>query len=133
MSALLRPPFVLLLAVCAGLAGCDNPQRTVDRLRPEIAAYRADPTDAAQMKIESDLKVLEEQIARLEAKGKTAEATGYRSAAANLVADYRAARMVRTMQDAQTALQGLGSALKDAGKSIGDAFKTVASPSPNPN
>lgn len=110
-------------ALC-GLAACDHPQKTVDQLRQEIAAYKANPTDAAQAKIEADLALLDSQTEKLAAKGQAAEAAGYRSTAENLRADYRAARMIRTMKDAQSAIQGFGEAFKEAGQSLGDAFRS---------
>ncbi len=114
---------VLTATVLLGLAACENPQRTVDQLRQEIAAYKAEPTDATQAKIEADLATLDAQADKLAAQGKTAEAAGYRATAENLRADYRAARMLRTMKDAQSAIQGFGQAFKEAGQSIGDAFR----------
>jgi hypothetical protein len=122
----------LIAFLALGLTGCDSPKKTVDQLRQEIAAYKAAPSDAGQAKIEADLAKLNDQIANLERKGRTEQAATYRSSAANLTADYRAARMVRTMKDAQSALQGLGQAVKDAGKSIGDAFRDTDSPTPVP-
>jgi hypothetical protein len=130
-----RPAALLLTTFCAlalALTGCDSPQNTVDQLRQEIAAYKANPTDAGQAKIETDLAKLDTQIEQLDAKGKTAEAAGYRSSADNLRSDYRAARMVRAMKDAQSAIEGIGQAFKEAGKSIGDAFRDTPSPTPKP-
>jgi len=129
----MRRPAALLLTLCLlalALAGCDRPQATVDQLRQEIAAYKANPSDAAQARIEADLAKLDAQIEQLDARGKTAEAAGYRSSAENLRSDYRAARMVRTMKDAQSAIEGIGQAFKEAGKSIGDAFRDTPSPTP---
>jgi predicted small secreted protein len=125
-----RALFLALTAIL--LAGCGNPQKTVDQIRQEIIAYKADPSDARQATIEADLTRLDGQIEKLQAKGKTSEASGYRTSADNLRADYRAARMVRAMKDAQSAIQGIGEAFKDAGKSIGDAFREKTTPTPAP-
>ncbi|MDD5201473.1 MAG: hypothetical protein PHC88_16905 [Terrimicrobiaceae bacterium] len=121
---------LLLALVALGLAGCDHPQRTVDKVRKEIADYKANPTDAAQTEIESNLAHLDAQIEKLETAGKTSEAAGYRATAENLRADYHAARMVRTIRDTQSAIQGIGQAFKEAGKSFGDALRESPSPTP---
>jgi cell fate (sporulation/competence/biofilm development) regulator YlbF (YheA/YmcA/DUF963 family) len=124
---------ILLLALMAAvLSGCDSPQTTIDQLRAEIASYKEVPSDSAQTKIEVDFTKLEAQIEKLQDQGMTAEAASYRARAENLRADYRAARMVTSMKNAQTAIEGLGHAFKEAGKSIGDAFRDPSKPSPTP-
>ncbi len=125
-----RPLLFALITVV--LAGCDNPQKTVDRLRAEIAAYKSAPTDTAQAEIDDDFAKLEAQIDKLQAAGSTTEAAGYRPRAENLRADYRAARMVGAMKNAQDAIPDLGHAFKEAGKSIGDTFRDSANPTPTP-
>jgi hypothetical protein len=129
----MRRSFVPFLAVLValGFSGCDRPQNTIDQTRKDISAYKASPTDAGQAKVEADLAALDKQIAQLESKGKTDEAAGYRATEENLRSDYRAARMMRAMKDAQSALQGMGQTLKEAGQSIGDAFREANS-SPTP-
>jgi outer membrane murein-binding lipoprotein Lpp len=119
-----------LLAVI--LAGCDSPRKTVDQLRQEITAYKDAPSEAAKTKIDEDFAKLGTQIAKLEAKGKTSDASAYRASAENLRADYRAAQMVHALKDAQSAVQGIGNALQEAGKSFGDAFRAPAKPSATP-
>ncbi len=122
---------IVALAACFVLIGCDRPEATVGKLRTEIAEYKTNPTDVAQATIEADFARLDEQIAKLEARGKSSEASTYRSTADNLQADYRAARMMRSLKDAQSAIQGVGEAVKEAGKSIGDVFKSD-DPEPQP-
>jgi len=114
---------IVIAAACACLAGCDNPERTVARLRVQIADYKAAPTDAKQEEIEAGFDKLGSQIAKLESDGSELEASALRSTAENLKSDYRAARIVRSLKDAQSALEGVGNAFKEAGKSISDAFK----------
>lgn len=126
----MKPRHLLLIAILA-LVGCDSPKRTVDTLRKEIAEYKADPGDARQEKIEAEFARLDAQIDELEAKGKTAEASAFRSSAENLRADYRAARMVRSMRQAQEAIRDIGDAFKEAGQTIGDVFRSPdATPEP---
>lgn len=122
---------LLPLLLALALAGCDRPQKTADQVRDEIAAYKASPSDAGQARIEADLAKLDGQIARLESRGQTADAATCRARAENLRSDYRAARMVRAMQDAQSAIHDLGSAFQQAGQSLGDAFRKPAA-TPNP-
>jgi elongation factor P hydroxylase len=115
------------------LVGCDNPQKTIDKLRSEISSYKEVPTDRVQAQIEVDFTKLEAQIQKLQTKGKTSEALTYRASADNLRGDYRAARMLATMKDAQNAIEGLGHAFKDAGSSISEAFRKPSTASPTPN
>lgn len=113
-----------LLALAAlVLAGCENPQSTVNSLNKEIAQYRATPNDQTQMVIEQSFAKLERQIADLEKKGKTTEAASLRTQESALRADYAAAKIAKTVNDATNAIHGIGNALKEAGQSIGDVFR----------
>ncbi len=125
-------PTAVALLLAFTLAACDNPQRTVDDLRQQIATYKTAPTDTTQAAIEADLAKLDQHVDKLTSQGKTAEAAGLRATVANLRADYRAARMVRSLKDAQTAIQGIGEAIKDAGQSLGEAFKPTPPPAQQP-
>lgn len=121
---------IALLALV--LAGCGGPKKTVESLRGEIAEYKANPSDEQQAKIESHFAELDAEIDALEQKGSTADAAVYRASEENLRSDYRAARMVRTMKKAQHAVQEVGEAFKEAGKSIGDIFKKSEDPAATP-
>jgi hypothetical protein len=46
-----------------------------------------------------------------------------KSQLASLRGDYQAAKMSKAVQDAKTAIQGFGNALKDTAKSVEDALK----------
>lgn len=122
----------LLLCALAGclLTSCDSPDRTIGTLRKDLAAYKVEATAESQARIEAGFQKLDTQIADLKTKGRTAEAAIVESSAANLRADYRAARMAQTLKDAQSAIHSIGTAIKDAGKSIGDAFKEEPTPTP---
>lgn len=119
----------LCLAV-ALLSGCDSPDRTLDTIRKDLAAYKSNPTPETQLAVETSFKKLDEQIAALNQDGRSAEAAAVEGMASNLRGDFRAARMVNSLRDAQSAIQDIGEAIKDAGKSIGDVFE--ASPTPTP-
>lgn len=121
--------FAILAAVA--LTGCDSPQRTVETLRREIAVYKQNPTPEQEAKVEGEFARLDQQIARLEADNKVAEATSYRSTAGNLRADFRSAKMAQQIRDAQNAIEGIGDAIKDAGRSIGDIFRPTPTPPPD--
>jgi hypothetical protein len=41
--------------------------------------------------------------------------------------------MVRALKDAQSAIQTMGQTIKEAGKSIGDAFRDDDTPTPTPH
>lgn len=113
-----------------GLCGCDSPDRTLDEIRRDLAAYKANPTPESEARVTDGFTKLDGQIAELNQDGRTAEAAAVEGLASNLRGDFRAARMVNSLRDAQNAIEGIGQAIKDAGKSIGDAFKESPTPTP---
>jgi predicted small secreted protein len=104
------------------LAGCDNPQKTLDSLRRELMEFKAAPDERKQAKIDASFAKLESQITALQERGdeRTDE---LKRQMASLRADYQAAKMAKALQDAKSAIQGFGEALKDTAKSVEDAFK----------
>lgn len=114
---------LLLLAAAVLLAGCDHPQKTADKLRQEILDYKTAPSDVKQARIELDFAKLEEQVAGLEKKN-SPQAPGMREQLISLRADYQAAKLARTVEDARKAIQGVGEAIKDSAQSIGNIFKS---------
>jgi predicted small secreted protein len=118
----LRRALAALSLCLALLTGCDNPQRTADSLRRELTEFKATPDAKKQAKIEADFAKLESQITVLEQRGdeKTDE---LKKQLASLRGDYQAAKMAKALQDARSAIQGFGEALKDTAKSVEDAFK----------
>jgi outer membrane murein-binding lipoprotein Lpp len=106
------------------LAGCDNPQRTVDSLRKDLMEFRAAPDDAKQARIEADLAKLESQIARLEQSGDP-RAEDLKRQLALLRSDYQTAKITKALLDAKTAIEGFGQAIKETAKSVEDAFKNT--------
>ena len=119
MKRLLVP---LALLITVFLAGCDNPQKTVDTLRNEIIEFQAKPDAEKQIEIDKNFLKLEDQVAKLSAKG-DAKAEVYRRQLVSLRSDYQAAKMAKAMEDAKNAIQGLGEAAKEGVKGIGDFFK----------
>ena len=113
----------LVVAVIAlALAGCDNPQRTVDTLQNEITAFKTTPDEKKQLEIEQNLAKLEAQVEKLQKKG-DARADELAKELTALRTDYQAAKMAKALEDAKKALQGFGEALKDGVKSVGDVFR----------
>ena len=104
------------------LSGCDNPQKTVDSLRRELMEFKAAPDEAKQVKIDASFAKLESQIIALEQRG-DGKADEFKRQLASLRGDYQAAKMAKALQDAKSAIQGFGEALKDTAKSVEDAFK----------
>ena len=104
------------------LAGCDNPQKTVDSLRRELMEFKAAPDERKQAKIDASFAKLESQITALQENGdeRTDE---LKRQMASLRGDYQAAKMAKALQDAKSAIQGFGEALKDTARSVEDAFK----------
>ena len=104
------------------LSGCDNPQKTVDSLRRELMEFKAAPDEAKQAKIDASFAKLESQIIALQQRG-DGKADEFKRQLASLRGDYQAAKMAKALQDAKSAIQGFGEALKDTAKSVEDAFK----------
>ena len=84
--------------------------------------FKAAPDEKKQAKIEASFAKLESQIAALQQRGdeKTDELNRQLASLRN---DYQAAKMAKALQDAKSAIQGFGEALKDTAKSVEDAFK----------
>jgi predicted small secreted protein len=118
----MKRPFLVLVLAAVALAGCDSPQRTIDSLRKEIMEFKAAPDEKKQANIDEKFAKLEGQIAVLQQRGDP-KAEELRSQLVSLRADYQAARMAKAVQDAKSAIQGFGEALKDTAKSVQDAFK----------
>ncbi len=104
------------------LAGCDNPQKTVDSLRRELMEFKAAPDERKQAKIDASFAKLESQITALQKRG-DGRTDELKRQMASLRGDYQAAKMAKALQDAKSAIQGFGEALKDTAKSVEDAFK----------
>jgi outer membrane murein-binding lipoprotein Lpp len=121
-------PLLVLIAVAFSLLvqSCgESPKTTIELTRQQLAEYKAEPTEAHRLQVESSLAKLDAQINQLELQNKTADAKIYRASEESLRADFRSARMVTSLRDAQDAVEGVGTAFKDAGRSIGDAFREV--------
>jgi len=116
-------PCLAALAILLALTGCDSPTRTVDITRQQLAAYQAAPDPGKQAGIEESLAKLDSQVEALEQKGDTIQADLFRRQASRLRTDFQAAKMARALNDAKNAIQGIGDAFKDAGKSFSETFK----------
>jgi predicted small secreted protein len=111
------------LAVGAALlAGCDNPQKTVDSLRRELMEFKAAPDETKRAKIDADFAKLENQITALQQRG-DGKADELKRQLASLRGDYQAAKLAKSLQDAKSAIQSFGQALKDTAKGVEEAFK----------
>ncbi len=115
--------FPVLLLAAFTLAGCDSPQRTIDTLRAEIAAFKAAPDEKKQAQIESNFAKLEEQIAKTEARD-SIKADLLKRQYAGLQGEYQAAKLAKTLNDAKNAIQGIGEAFKEGAKSLGESLKS---------
>ena len=123
----------LRLAAAAALivlAGCDSPARTVETTQRQLSAFQASPDAQKQAAVERSLAKLDAQVEELEKKGDRVHADIFRRQASSLRTDFQAARMARAINDASKAIQGIGEAFKDAGKSFGEAFKNTGTNQP---
>jgi predicted small secreted protein len=120
-----KPVFIALLLSAVLIVGCDSPQRTVASLRQEIAEFRVAPDEKKRARIEEDFAKLERQVAERQ-QGGDPSAGELRDQLVSLRADYQAARMSKAVQDARSAIQGFGEALKETARSVEEAFKDSA-------
>jgi outer membrane murein-binding lipoprotein Lpp len=118
----MKRTFKALALGAALLAGCDSPQKTVDSLRKELMEFKAAPDETKQAKIDADFAKLESQIAALQQRGDV-KADELKRQLASLRGDYQSAKMAKALQDARSAIEGFGEALKDTAKGVEDAFK----------
>lgn len=116
-----------LIACAAGLAlvACDSPERTVSATARQIADFQAAPDAEKQAAIEASLARLDGQVEALAQKGDRVQADLFRRQAQSLRSDFQAAKMARALKDAKNAIEGIGQAFQEAGKTIGETFRTA--------
>ena len=122
--------WIFAAAAIIGLAGCDSPSRTVETTRRQLSAYQANPDAAHQAAVEESLAKLDAQVAELEKKGDRIQADLFRRQAFSLRTDFQAAKMAQVINTASKAIQGIGEAFKDAGKSFSETFKNSETNNP---
>ena len=118
------------VAALLALAGCHSPARTVDTARRQLSAFQAAPDAEKQAAVEQSLASLDAQVDELEKKGDHVQADLFRRQASSLRTDFQAAKMARAFNDASKAIQGIGEAIKDAGKSFSETLKNSGTNSP---
>jgi hypothetical protein len=123
MPVMNRWTLLTLFLLVFSLAGCDNPQRTVDKLRQEISEFKKAPDEKKQAQIDADFVKLEQQIGQVETKNAT-QADLLKRQYAGLQGEYQAAKLAKTLNDAKNAIQGIGEAFKEGAKSFTDSFKS---------
>lgn len=84
--------------------------------------FKAAPDETKQAKIDAYFAKLETQIAALQQRGDV-KADELKKQLASLRGDYQTAKMAKALQDAKSAIEGFGEALKDTAQSVEDAFK----------
>jgi uncharacterized lipoprotein YajG len=114
---------VVAAAALLVLAGCDSPSRTIDTARKQLSAFQAAPDAEKQAVVERSLAKLDAQVEALEKKGDHVQADTFRRQASSLRTDFQAAKLASAINDASKAIQGIGEAFKDAGKSFSETFK----------
>jgi len=121
---------VVAAAALLVLAGCDSPSRTADIAQRQLAAFQAAPDAQKQAAVEQSLARLDAQVDELDKHGDHVQADLFRRQASILRTDFQAAKMARAFHDASKAIQGIGEALKDAGKSFNETFKNSGTNQP---
>jgi hypothetical protein len=121
--------FLLLLLPLLLLVACDSPQKTIEALQRDIAAYSIEPTPAADEKIEAGFSKLDADISKLIAAGKNSEADALQRQVDSLCSQYDTARLAGSLQKARHAIEGFGQSVKTLGQQIGEVFKPTPTPS----
>lgn len=111
------------LLVALLFAGCDNPQRTVDELKQDLASYRAKATDDGKIRIEVGFEKLDQQIAKLNQKGESLKADVLQGQRDDLATEYTTAQLGKVVNDATEAFKGFGKAFEKAGRDIKQAIQ----------
>lgn len=115
--------FLVALIVSVVIAGCDSPQSTLDRLQKEIAAYSAGSSEEDLQSIQSGFAKLDTEIQNLEAHGKTAQARDLRDARNTLQVQFTSARVAVGLTKVQSAVRGIGDAVKQVGQEMEQALQ----------
>jgi len=120
----------LVAAALVVLAGCHSPARTADDARKQLAAFQAAPDAQKQAAVEQSLARLDAQVDELDKNGDHVQADIFRHQASSLRTDFQAAKVARALKDASKAIQGIGEAFRDAGRSFSETFKNTGTNSP---
>ncbi len=128
----MKLPKKLLCAVALAslLVGCDSPSRTVETASEQISAFQAAPDAEKKIAIENSLAKLDAQIEELSKKGDNVQADLFRRQAQSLRSDFQVAKMSQAIDSAKNAIEGIGQAFKEAGKTIGETFKADSTNEP---
>ncbi len=119
---------LLLLLPLLLLVACDSPQKTIEALQRDIAAYSIEPTPAADEKIQTGFEKLDAEISKLNAAGKTSEAEALLRQVNSLRSQYDTARLAGSLQKARHAIEGFGQSVKTLGQQIGEVFNPTPTP-----
>jgi hypothetical protein len=119
---------LLLLLPLLLLVACDSPQKTIEALQRDIAAYSIEPTPAADEKIQAGFAKLDTDISKLNATGKTSEADALQRQIDSLRSQYDTARLAGSLQKARHVIEGFGQSVKNLGQQIGEVFKPTPTP-----
>ena len=119
---------LLLLLPLLFLVACDSPQKTIEALQRDIAAYSIEPTPAAEEKIQAGFARLDADISKLNAAGKSSEAEALQRQVVALRSQYDTARLAGSLQKARNAIEGFGQSVKNLGEQIGEVFKPTPTP-----
>ena len=119
---------LILLLPLLLLVACDSPQKTIEALQRDIAAYSIESTPSAEEKIQTGFEKLDTDISKLNAAGKTSEAEALQRQVGGLRSQYETARLAGSLQKARNALEGFGQSVKNLGQQIGETFKPTPTP-----
>jgi len=141
MSGSLRSLLVLPL-VALVLAGCSDPQHTVDKLETEVAAYKKSPSARKKAEIQELFGKLDQQIAEIDKKQasnptdeRARQLAQLEQSRRELNSEFQAAQLTQAVDQAKEALKGVGDSisesLRQAGDELRNALDSAETPSTN--
>lgn len=123
----MRPlPFLLASALLLSISACSKPEDAVEKVRENLQKFRASPNSSTQSAVEESFTQAEQAIARLQSRGESARAEALERDLQKLCSEFAAAKVARAVNEAMQAVDGFGQAIREAGKSFGDALKKSA-------
>jgi uncharacterized protein YlxW (UPF0749 family) len=120
---------ILLLFVSAlALSGCDSPDSTLKKLEKQISAYSVNSSEEDLDSIQQGFARLDSEIENLEAHGKTAKARELSREKTALQEQFTSARLAVGLTKVQSAVRGIGDAVKQVGQEMEQALQPEKTP-----
>ncbi len=124
---------VCLVFLCLlTLVGCDSPERHLHQASKAVAAFQATPSPSTEEAAEKAVADARAAVAATEKSGQTSRLRELNATLAGVESDFQAARMAYAVTQARQAVEQFGSAIKNVGESLKDAFAPKDQKKENP-